>query len=133
RGDVSVENPRVGVVEDRGLDVPLEQRRRIAHEVLVQRVLRGDEYRKAVLAAAGAPPLLAQARDRAREADRDRAVEVADVYAELERVGGGDAEQLALHQTALDLPSLLRRVAGPVRREPSGSRGIEPVAGEAVD
>ena len=68
-------------------------------------------------AAAGASPLLAQARDGAGEADRDRAVEVADVDAELERVGGCDAEQFALDEPPLDLPSLLRRVAGAVRRE----------------
>ena len=118
RGDVAVEHARVGVVEDRRLDAALEQRRRLAHEVLVERVLRGDEDREAVLAAAGASPLLAEARDRAREADRDRAVEVADVDAELERVGRRDAEQLALDEPPLDLAPLLRRVAGAVRREP---------------
>ena len=86
-----------------------------------------------MLAAAGASPLLAQARDRSREADRDRAVEVADVDAELQRVGGGDAEQLALDEPPLDLAPLLRRVAGAVRREPGRGRRVEPIAGEAVD
>ena len=68
-GDVPVEHARVGVVEDRRLDVALEQRRWLAHEVLVERVLGGDEDREAVIAAAGASPLLAEARDGAREAD----------------------------------------------------------------
>ena len=86
-GDVAVEHARVRVVEDRRLDAALEQRLRLAHEVLVERVLGGDEHREAVTAAAGASPLLAQARDGARKADRDRAVEVADVDPELERVG----------------------------------------------
>ena len=133
RGDVPVEHARVRVVEDRRLDVPLEQRRRLAHEVLVERVLRGDEDREAVLAAAGASPLLAKARHRAGEADRDRAVEVADVDAELERVGGRDAEQVALDEPPLDLPPLLRRVAGAVRGQPGRGCRVEPVAGEAVD
>src|SRR5262249_34116642 len=96
-------------------------------------VLRRDQDREAVLAAAGASPLLAKAGDRAGEADRDRAVEVADVDAELERVGGRDAEQLALYQASLDLPSLLRCVARAVRGQPGPGRGIEPIAREAVD
>ena len=44
-------------------------------------------------AAAGAAPLLAQRRHGAGEADRDRAVEHADVDAQLERAGGDHAEQ----------------------------------------
>ena len=132
-GDVPVEDARVGVVEDRRLHPPLEQGRRLAHEVLVERVLGGDEDREAVAAAAGASPLLAEARDGAGETDRDRAVEIADVDAQLERVGRRDAEQVALDETPLDLAPLLRRVARPVRREPLGGLRIEPVNCEAVD
>ena len=40
--DVAVENARVRVVENRGLDPPLEQRLRLAHEVLVESILRRD-------------------------------------------------------------------------------------------
>src|SRR6476660_6764257 len=86
-----------------------------------------------MLAAAGASPLLAKARHRAGETDRDRAVEVADVDAELERVGRCDSEQVALDEPPLDLAPLLRRVAGAVRRQPSGGRGIESITCEAVD
>ena len=118
RGDVAVEHARVRVVEDRRLDTPAEQRLGLAHEVLVERVLRCDEHREAVSAAAGASPLLAEARHRAGEADGDGAVEQADVDPELERIGGGDAEQLALDEPPLDVAPLLRRVAGAVRREP---------------
>ena len=106
RRDVAVEHARVRVVEDRRLDAPLEQRLRLAHEVLVERVLGRDEDREPVPAPAGAAPLLAQARDRAREADGDRAVEQADVDAELERVGRGDAEELALDEPPLDVAPL---------------------------
>src|SRR5439155_14740793 len=85
------------------------------------------------LAAAGTSPLLAEAGHRAGEADRDRAVEVADVDAELERVGGRDPEQVALDELPFDLAALLRRVAGAVRREPCRRFGVEPIACEAVD
>ena len=70
---MAVEHARVRVVEDRSLDSTAEQRLGLAHEVLVERVLAGDEDGQPVPAAAGAAPLLAQARDRPREADRDHA------------------------------------------------------------
>ena len=133
RRDVPVEDARIRVVEDRRLDPPLEQRFRLAHEVLVERVLRRDENREAVPAPAGAAPLLAQARDRAGEADGDRAVEQADVDAELERVRRGDAEQLALDEPPLDVAPLRRRVARAVRREPLRRRGVDAVRRHAVD
>ena len=83
--------------------------------------------REPVAAAAGASPLLAQRRDRAGEADGDRAVEQADVDAELERVRRRDAEQLALDEPPLDLAPLLGRVAGAVRREPLRRRGLDAI------
>ena len=132
RGDVTVEHARVRVVEDRRLDPPSEQRLGLAHEVLVERVLGGDEEREAVAAAAGAAPLLAQARHRAGKADGDGAVEQADVDAELERVRGRDAEQLPLDQPPLDLAPLLRRVSGAVRREPRRGLGVDAVDGHPV-
>ena len=125
------EDARVRVVEDRRLDPPAEQLVGLAHEVLVERVLGRDEHGEAVAAPAGAAPLLAQRGDRAREADRDHRVEQADVDPELERVGRGDAEQLALGEPPLDLAPLLGRVAGAVGRE---ARVVaEPLGGEAVD
>ena len=117
-----VEDPRVRVVEDRRLDAAGEQRLRLAHEELVERVVARDEHGEPAPATPGAPPLLAQRRDGAGEADRDRAVEQADVDPELERVRRGHAEQLALDEPTLDLAPLLRRVAGAVRREPLRGR-----------
>ena len=114
---VPVEDARVRVVEDRRLDAAPEQRLGLAHEVLVERVLARDEHGEPVAAPAGPAPLLAQARDGPGEADRDGAVEQADVDAELERVRRGDAEQLALHQPALDLAPLRGGVPGAVGRE----------------
>ena len=46
---------------------------------------------------------------------------------ELERVGGDDAEQLALDEPALELAPLLRRVAGAVGRDPLGELGVAEV------
>src|SRR5690349_4348801 len=82
-------------------------------------------------AATGTAPLLAQARDRARETDRDDGVEQADVDPQLEGVGGGDAEQLAGREALLDLSPLRGCVAGAVGREAAGV--AEPVCGKAVD
>ena len=52
--------------------------------------------------------------DRARVAGQDRHVEAPDVDAELERVGGDDAEDLAVAQPVLDRPPLGRQVAAAV-------------------
>jgi hypothetical protein len=118
RPHVAVEYAVVLVVEDRGLHPAAEQRLRLAHEVLVERILARYEHRQAMAAAAGAAPLLAKARDGAWEADRDDTVEQPDVDAQLEGVRGRDAEQLARGQLLLDLPTLRRRVARAVRRQP---------------
>jgi len=86
-----------------------------------------------VAAAPGSAPLLPERGDRARESDRDRAVEEADVDAELEGVGRRDPEQLALDETLFDPAPLLRRVAGSVRREPPRRRDVDSLDREAVD
>src|SRR5262249_2562470 len=86
RADARVEDPRVGVVEDRRLDAAREEGIRLLREELVERVLARDEDRQAAIASPGPSPLLAQRRDRPGESDRDRAVEKTDVDAELERV-----------------------------------------------
>ena len=75
----------------------------------------------------------AQRRDRARKTHRDRAVESTDVDSELEGVRRCDAEQLTVHQAALDLSPLRRRVSRPVGRESRCGRSIDPLRGEAVN
>ncbi len=117
----------------RGLDVAREKRLRLAGEELVERVLARDEHREAATAPSRASPLLAQRGDGAGEADRDRAVEQADVDPELERVGRGHSEKLAFDETALDLAPLLGRVAGAIRGEPVRGRRVHPLDGEAMD
>ncbi len=133
REHVAVEHARVRVIEDRRLDTPREQRLRLAHEVLVERVVRRDEHRQPVTLPPRASPLLAQAGDGAREAHRDHAVEQADVDAELERVRGRDAEQLARREPLLDVAPLGGRVARAVRREPVRVFATQPVEREAMD
>ena len=86
----------------------------MAAEELVERVLAGHVEREPAAAPAGAAPHLPQRGDGSRERHADRRVERADVDAELERVGGHHAEQLALEQLALELAPLLGRIAGAV-------------------
>ena len=133
REHVAVEHARIRVIEDRRLHPPAEQRLRLAHEVLVERVVRRDEHRQPVTLPPRASPLLSQAGDRAREAHRDHAVEQADVDAELERVRGRDAEQLARCEPLLDVAPLRGRVPGAIRREPVRVFAPQPVEGEAMD
>src|SRR5215217_9420162 len=131
---MAIKDARVGVVQDRRLHAAVQQRLRLAHEVLIERVLAGDEHGEPMVAAAGAAPLLAEAGDRAREADRDDRVEEADVDPELESVRRSDAQQLSLDQPPFDFASLSRRVARTVRREPLRQLAVaEPLDGEAVD
>src|SRR4029078_11532030 len=74
-----------------------------------------------------------QGRDGAREPDRDRAVERADVDPELERIRRRHAEQLSVDEPPLDVTALLRRLPGSIGGQPSRCRGVEAVAREAVD
>ena len=130
---MAVEDARVRVVEDRRLHAPAEQGLGLAHEELVERVLARHQHRQALAAPAGPAPLLPEAGDRPREPHRDRAVEQADVDPQLERVGGRDAQELALDEPPLDLAALGRRVAGAVRGEPCGRLRVQTLAREAVD
>src|SRR5439155_10513421 len=125
------EHARVLVIEDRGLDPPAEELLRLAHEVLVERVLGRDEHRQTVVAPAGAAPLLTKRRDGARKPDGDDGVEQPDVDAEFERIRRRDAEQVALREAALDRAALRGGIARAVRRE---ARSVtETLGSEAVD
>ena len=110
------------VVEDRGLDRPLQELVGMAAEELVERVLARDVDREPAAAPPGAAPHLAQRRDGPRERHADRGIQRPDVDPQLQRIGRHDAEQLAVHQPPLELAPLRRRVARPVRRDPLGQR-----------
>ena len=131
--DVAVEHARVRVIENRRLHLPVEQRVRLAHEVLVECVLAGDEHCQAMTAPPGSSPLLAQGCHCPRKPDRDRTVEQADVDPELERVRRRDPEQVAFDQSPLDLAPLFGRVARSVRRQPGGGLRVDALCRETVD
>ena len=118
------------VVEDRRLDGPVEELVGVPAEELVQRVLARHVHREAAPAPARAPPHLAQRRDGAGEGDDERAVELADVDAELERVGRDHGAQLPVHQPPLELAPLLGRVAGAVGSHELRQLGV--LGGEVV-
>ena len=126
---MTVEDPGRRGVDQRRLDSAPEQRFRLGDEELVEPILARDQHREPARPASGPTPLLAERRDGAREADRDGTVERADVDPELEGVGGGHAEQLAVDEPALDGAALLRgirpgtgRVGGPSPRRRGRSR-----------
>ena len=115
-------------VEDRGLHGPTEELVGMTAEELVQRVLAGDVDGQSAAAPTRPAPHLPQAGHGAGKGDAHRGVELADVDAQLERVGGHDAQKFARRQAALDLVALRRGVAGAVGRDPLAQLG-----GEAVD
>ena len=118
----------VGVVgvEDRRLDRRAEQRLGVGDEVGVERVVAGDQHAEGVLrAAAGPPDLLPERRPGAGEAGDQHRVEAADVDAELEGVGGGQADQVAPAQRGLERAALLGEVAAAVGRDPAGQRRVD--------
>ena len=130
-GNVRGQDPRIGGVDDGGLDLA-ENVLRVAHQVRVQRVVGSDEYGRARRArATRAPDLLAQGRARARPADRDRRVQARDVQAHLQRRRRGERPHSSRADRLLERPALLGQVAAAIRAHPSRVRGTtrrEPVA-----
>ena len=88
-------DPLVLVVEDGRLHGPLEELVGMTAEELVEGVLARDVERDSLAAPAGPAPHLAQAGDGAGERHADRGVELADVDAQLQRVGRHHRQQLA--------------------------------------
>src|SRR5689334_10041202 len=125
------------MVEDRRLHRSPEELLGMAAEELVERVLAGDVDGEAAAAAPGPAPHLPQAGDGAGEGDADRRVELADVYPQLQRVGGDDREQVAAGEPRLDLAPLLRGIAAAVGGDPLRqlrlAAALEVFAGEALD
>ena len=111
---VGAEDQRALVVEDRRLHASLQEVLRVTAEELVQRVLSCQVEGQASSAPAGPTPHLAQRGDRAGKGHNHRGVQLADVDAELQRVGRDHRAQLAAHQAALELAPLLGGVAGAV-------------------
>ena len=90
---------RVRRVDDHALDRLVQQRRRMVHQVGVQRIVAGDHHdQRALPAAARAAGLLPERRDGAGKARQHHRVQARDVDTELQRVGGGQAAQFAFGQ-----------------------------------
>src|SRR5262249_47016763 len=84
------------------------------HELVQRRAGRHEERSRSAAAASGASGWLPERREAARMAGEHRDVEMTDVNAELERVGGDDAQYLALAQPLLDRPASGRQIAAAI-------------------
>ena len=92
---------------------------RVAHQVLIQRIVPGHQDAQRGLLSSTAPSdLLPGAADAAGVAGQNGRVQIADIEAQLQGVGGGHPQQLTAEQGTLDLPTLLGEVASPVRTDP---------------
>ena len=90
----------------------LEEIVRVVDQVLVERVVLGDEDRERVaVPSPGASRLLPHRRAGSRVAGEHRGVERADVDPELQRARRGDREEVAVGELAFDLPPVLGEVA----------------------
>ncbi len=95
-------------------------------EIGVERVVAGHEDPQCVLGATPGPAdLLPEGGPGAGEAGDQHGVEPADVDAELEGVGRGEAHQVTPAQGGLEGAALLGEVAPAVGRDPAGQRGID--------
>ena len=94
------------------------------HEEGVDRLVASHEHAERRLpVATGSSHLLPERRPRAGEAHADDGVEPADVDAQLERVGGGQAEQVARAEPVLQGPPFLGQVPAAVGGHPGGQLG----------
>ena len=117
--DVGQEDVDVVRVEAGLFRSSIEEERGMVDDVLVHGRGRGDEDGDARAPAPSGPPeLLPGGRHGARISGQDRRVQASDVDAELERVGGDDAEDLAVAKAALDRSSLRWQVAAPIAADP---------------
>ena len=130
--EMRAEDVGVRGIDHRWLRLSLEDLVGVTHQVAVELVVAGNEYRDARrVASPGAPRLLPHGRNRAGEPVDHAGIKVTDVDAEFERRGRDDAAQRAVAHLLLDRPTFLGEVAGPirhhrafqVRRYPAGDVG----------
>ncbi len=130
---LGAEHVGVGRVGDGGLDGAAEHRLRVVGQVVVQRVVAGDEHHERLpLRAAGPAGLLPERGQRARVAGQQDGVQAGDVDAQLQGVGGRHPQQVTGRQRPLQLPALLGQVAAPVGLHPSGQVGPAAVDQDAA-
>ena len=113
------EHVRVARIGHGRLDRPAEHRPRMVRQVVVQRVVAGDEDDQRLLLRPARPAgLLPQRRQGAGIAGEHDGVEAGDVDAELQGVRRGHPEQVPGREGPLQLPPLLRQVAAAVGVHP---------------
>jgi hypothetical protein len=86
----------------------------VGDELIRRRHRQDHDGVRELVAPARSPHLLPEAGPRPRKAALHHHLQAPDVDAELERVGGDDAEELAVDERALDRAALLGCVAGAV-------------------
>lgn len=93
-------------------------------QVGVQWVVGGDhDHQAALTAASGTSCLLPETGDRAGETTGHHRIQAADVDAQLQCAGGGQAQQVAIVQALFQFPAGLRGVARAVGRDACGVVG----------
>ncbi len=121
---------RVVRVEHGGLHRGGEQRLRVVHQVGVQRVVPGDQDGERALGLpAGPAGLLPERGPGTRVPGHQDGVQTGDVDPEFEGGGGGEAEQPAGVEFALQGPALVGEVAAAVGGDPVGERAAQLVLG----
>ena len=124
-------------IHDRMLGRLSEEVIRMMQQILIDRIVAGQQHGQAlVVPAAAAAGLLPAAGDRARIVHQQRHIERADVDAQLERVRCGDPSQLAAEQILLDLPPLVGQVAAAIGAHRFSERrvlGRQLLAGVSMD
>ena len=124
--DVGLGHERVLRVDDRRFQRPGEQLGGVIEVPAVELVVAGHEDGGRGLEGPPGPARLLPERSQgAGEALEDDGVEAGHVDAELQGVGGGHTEELALREGRLQLPAFLGEVAAPVGGHRLGQRGPE--------
>ena len=98
----------------------------MVHQVGVERVVVGDEHGERVLAtASSSADALGKGCAGTRPTGHDDRVQPGDVDAQLQCGGAGQAQQLAVAESAFELAALLGGVPGPVRGDAVGQAGLD--------
>ncbi len=93
----------------------LEEVLRMAHKILVERVVHADQETEGFLLAPPAPPrLLPGAGDAARITGQHGRFQVADIDAHFQGGGGHHSEQFAGKKLFFDFPAVFRQITGAV-------------------
>ena len=115
-------------IDHHPLDRFAQQGFRMMDKVGVQRVVAGDQHHQRPLTSSAATArLLPERGDRPGESGQQHGIQSSDVDSQFQRVGGGQAAQLAVGQGSLEYATVLGEIAGAV-----GSNGPPEVGRDCV-